>query len=1029
MIALRGKIKRVNPQGSPKNSPIPSPPKLTRDSVTGQLQVPATPTGSWTWTGLWAFDAVPETTDENGDDPALLPPHRRPRPVAGQPHGFVYKFQEVVDPSTVRVPSMNEELEEAERQQKLASRREAEIEEKRKRAANASAAAAAKANSRAHAAASASGGSGSKRRKGMCRVGNCPKTRQGNCNGMCRAHFQESEERAERERQEKDKAGAGAAGAGGGDDGKSDQDSASASSPSGSKTETPAAPQAKTPEGAGTAAAATTADNAKAAAAGTTAVAATPPVAPASNPEAKTDAEAKVGKEGADAKNAETPGGGLSPRPSPPSSAAPSPTGSAATATPPAGTAGSTDSTPTPKQPVITFATPGDDGQPYTDASLKYPGQCPPSGRWTGYFENETRRKDRATSRVPEVFYLFFNTTPPKDATTVFTDVEIEGESEADGKSKEKKEDSDAAVNASTSTGSMADEAKSTNDTKPESARSSPKPKEGALPPGHIHVRGCGTNQYGKWELIGGYDPVLGVLRCQRIYVNLASDEKSSGSSRRGRASSAGTDDPPTVRTSSRKRQISWRQASAFESEQERAAGIKKRQRSMSDGAAKATSAGGLSISAAKAAAAAQAAANLNPAGILSPRGATPGGKAQQLQRKPGTPRGAAASKKVAKGTIPAIAVAPAPPVVSIKLPPVGDPKKAKFRAAHYFMYEKIDVGDGTPKSSPNSVSGRPSSPSGSVGAGHSSPGGGAPAQFIVYEGELNNGLREGRGVCLYSNGLLYEGEWRRNKEHGKGILLTGDRKRVVYEGDWERGRMHGHGTYYYPTDSPFVNIVTGAPIPTDTTDDPKDTRGGVYTGDFKENARHGAGSYTMPDGSIYEGDWRDNTPHGRGTFRWTDGSVYTGQWNKGKRHGQGILNASDGFSYDGMWCENAMEGRGVATYPKGQKYEGAWVGGKREGRGTIVFTNGAVYEGRFRDDLMEGQGTLKMTRAALVPKIKRDKSTEMGKKKTAGDEDGDVQMEDVDNEEEKDDWMIPIQFQSDISSIHQKAGFTEGGE
>ena len=36
----------------------------------------------------------------------------------------------------------------------------------------------------------------------MCRVGNCPKTRQGNCNGMCRAHFQESEERAERERQE-----------------------------------------------------------------------------------------------------------------------------------------------------------------------------------------------------------------------------------------------------------------------------------------------------------------------------------------------------------------------------------------------------------------------------------------------------------------------------------------------------------------------------------------------------------------------------------------------------------------------------------------------------------------------------------------------------------------------------------------------------------------------------------------------------------------------------------------------------------
>ncbi len=30
---------------------------------------------------------------------------------------------------------------------------------------------------------------------------------------------------------------------------------------------------------------------------------------------------------------------------------------------------------------------------------------------------------------------------------------------------------------------------------------------------------------------------------------------------------------------------------------------------------------------------------------------------------------------------------------------------------------------------------------------------------------------------------------------------------------------------------------------------------------------------------------------------------------------------------------------------------------------------------------------------------------------------------------EEKDDWMMPIEFQSDIGHIHQKAGFTTGGE
>ena len=97
------------------------------------------------------------------------------------------------------------------------------------------------------------------------------------------------------------------------------------------------------------------------------------------------------------------------------------------------------------------------------------------------------------------------------------------------------------------------------------------------------------------------------------------------------------------------------------------------------------------------------------------------------------------------------------------------------------------------------------------------------------------------------------------------------------------------------------------------------------------------------------------------------------------------------------------MEGRGIAEYPGGQKYEGLWANGRREGRGTIYFVNGAVYEGRFRDDTVEGQGTMKMTRCAIVPK----------------DEESDL----------PEDWMIPISFQSDMGRIHQKAGFTSGGE
>ena len=117
--------------------------------------------------------------------------------------------------------------------------------------------------------------------------------------------------------------------------------------------------------------------------------------------------------------------------------------------------------------------------------------------------------------------------------------------------------------------------------------------------------------------------------------------------------------------------------------------------------------------------------------------------------------------------------------------------------------------------------------------------------------------------------------------------------------------------------------------------------------------------------------------------------------------HGQGILKTSDGFIYDGMWINNSMEGRGHATYPNGQKYEGLFSKGRREGRGTIIFTNGAVYEGRFRDDAVDGQGTMKMSHAMVVPNEKS----------------------------EKNDFMIPISFQSDMTHIHTKAGFTAVGE
>lgn len=176
----------------------------------------------------------------------------------------------------------------------------------------------------------------------------------------------------------------------------------------------------------------------------------------------------------------------------------------------------------------------------------------------------------------------------------------------------------------------------------------------------------------------------------------------------------------------------------------------------------------------------------------------------------------------------------------------------------------------------------------------------------------------------------------------------------------------------------------------------------------------------------------------GRGTLTWSDGSVYEGDFKNGKRHGLGVLRASDKFSYDGYWISNAMEGRGTATYPNGQTYNGLFVNGKREGRGTLQFVNGAIYEGRFRDDALEGQGTLKIPRTMTVPRAKKEdsvgqleKSSNPANEKENAVEDsiGEKKESEDKDEDLKPDYMIPLSFQSDMGYIHQKAGFTVGGE
>ena len=57
------------------------------------------------------------------------------------------------------------------------------------------------------------------------------------------------------------------------------------------------------------------------------------------------------------------------------------------------------------------------------------------------------------------------------------------------------------------------------------------------------------------------------------------------------------------------------------------------------------------------------------------------------------------------------------------------------------------------------------------------------------YVGETRNGLRWGKGRCVYPDGTIYEGEWKNDKRNGKGIFTYADGRRC--EGEFVDDHFH----------------------------------------------------------------------------------------------------------------------------------------------------------------------------------------------------------------------------------------------
>lgn len=191
--------------------------------------------------------------------------------------------------------------------------------------------------------------------------------------------------------------------------------------------------------------------------------------------------------------------------------------------------------------------------------------------------------------------------------------------------------------------------------------------------------------------------------------------------------------------------------------------------------------------------------------------------------------------------------------------------------------------------------------------------------------GMYNNGMRNGHGISINSDGKKFVGEFR-NASYLNGNIYN---KNGTFIEAWKNGVKQ--------VDEGFANY---------TLED-----GSTYSGEWNNSKQHGRGSIIYASGAIYIGEWIEGEINGYGTFTSTKGTTYVGEWQNRKQHGKGTLTWSNGTNYVGEFKGGKMHGQGTLTWSEGDKFVGVWVDDKRNGQGTFFYANGKTSVGKWKDD------------------------------------------------------------------------------
>jgi hypothetical protein len=199
---------------------------------------------------------------------------------------------------------------------------------------------------------------------------------------------------------------------------------------------------------------------------------------------------------------------------------------------------------------------------------------------------------------------------------------------------------------------------------------------------------------------------------------------------------------------------------------------------------------------------------------------------------------------------------------------------------------------------------------------------------MCVYIGQFQDGIREGLGLLIYSDGSFYEGNFANNSPNGVGVTCYNNGS--CYRGQYWNGLRQGSGTFKCPNDEIIQGLFKNDEVVGHAT--VTYTNNAQYIGNLINYKKEGTGKFIFQNEDFYEGQFKNDLFEGKGKFyRKKDQTVFEGDWHQNQLLNPCRIYYPNQSIYDGEVTKFIRHGKGrLREFEK--VYEGVWQNDMKEG-------------------------------------------------------------------------------------------------